>query len=156
MGFVLAAGAIRVSAAFSPLVAEALAISQGIRFARDCGLTPIHVEFDSQSLINLLLDRSIPQSDVGTITSNILHSENLSFIANFSFVHRLANKVADALVKEAVNLISDLFWFESCPHVWWIWSRMFFLYSLFRFADFNIFLFLSKNKKYAVLSYTIK
>ncbi|KAL5831206.1 hypothetical protein ACOSQ4_016560 [Xanthoceras sorbifolium] len=53
-GLVVGAGALPLLANLSPLLAEATAILYGIRFVRDFGLAPVHVESDSLGVINSL------------------------------------------------------------------------------------------------------
>ncbi|KAL5757816.1 hypothetical protein ACOSP7_020427 [Xanthoceras sorbifolium] len=89
----------------------------GIRFARECGLVPIVVESDSQSIIKLIINRVVPQVEVGVIILDILHSEFLSSVISFNFNPRTANKVANALAKAVVSLASDLYWIETYPPI---------------------------------------
>ncbi|KAK3224148.1 hypothetical protein Dsin_011173 [Dipteronia sinensis] len=53
MGFVMASSAQRVEANFTPQIAEAMAISRGLKFAVDSGLFPIMVESDALEIVKL-------------------------------------------------------------------------------------------------------
>ncbi|KAL5754859.1 hypothetical protein ACOSP7_023079 [Xanthoceras sorbifolium] len=92
-GLFLVTGAIRMHANFSP----------------QYGLALVHVEFDSLSVINTLLNQFIPPSDLGLIIYDILHFNCFSSIFSFSFVYRSANMVVDAFVKVALVSNSDSF-----------------------------------------------
>ncbi|KAL5820656.1 hypothetical protein ACOSQ3_022538 [Xanthoceras sorbifolium] len=113
-GLIMAAGSMRVHGFFCPQVAEALAIFHGLRFAFEVALFPLYVEFNCLEVIKLLQDGLVPCSDLDLVISDILSLVRSLSVLSFSFVPRLANRVADVLAKMAFSTGSDLFLIESC------------------------------------------
>ncbi|KAL5746578.1 hypothetical protein ACOSP7_027724 [Xanthoceras sorbifolium] len=93
VGLVVAAGAARVKAGFSPLL----------------------VESDALDVINVLRERSLHCSDFGLIIADIFQHVDVANIVSFSCISRSCHKVADALAKHALLLVSDIFLFDFCP-----------------------------------------
>ncbi|KAL5808876.1 hypothetical protein ACOSQ3_029567 [Xanthoceras sorbifolium] len=113
-GLIMAAGSMRVHGFFCPQVAEALAIFHGLRFASEVGLFPLHVESDCLKVIKLLQDGLVPCCDLGLVIFDIFSLVRSSSVLSFSFVPRLANRVADVLAKMTFSVVFDLFWIDSC------------------------------------------
>ncbi|KAL5747804.1 hypothetical protein ACOSP7_024819 [Xanthoceras sorbifolium] len=111
---VMAAGAIQLAANFSPQMAEAVAIRRGLHFALETGLSLILIESDALGVINSILARSIMCSNLRIVLYHIFHLVSVLDVSSFSFVLRVANKVADVLAKATFGFSSDLFWIESC------------------------------------------
>ncbi|KAL5827457.1 hypothetical protein ACOSQ4_019254 [Xanthoceras sorbifolium] len=114
-GFVLAAGAQPLQFCVSPLVAEAMAILRGIQFASEMGISPIMVESDSLSVINIITSHAFPLSDVGVVISDIYRSIEALNDFKIIFASRQANSVAHGLAKLALSLSDASFWLEDYP-----------------------------------------
>ncbi|KAK3206178.1 hypothetical protein Dsin_020224 [Dipteronia sinensis] len=71
-GLVMVSSIQSIMACFSPQVAEATALLHGIRFVIDASLLPALVESDAKSVVDLVKAGLAPQSDIGTIISEIL------------------------------------------------------------------------------------
>ncbi|KAL5758814.1 hypothetical protein ACOSP7_021425 [Xanthoceras sorbifolium] len=113
-GLIMATGSMRVQGFFCPQMAKALALFHGLRFASEVGLFPLHVESDCLEVIKLLQDGLVLCSDLGLVISDIFSLIYYSSVLSFSFVPRLANRVADDLAKMALLAVFDLFWIEYC------------------------------------------
>ncbi|KAK2653028.1 hypothetical protein Ddye_012884 [Dipteronia dyeriana] len=69
---VMATSTQRITANFSPQVAEATAIFCGITFALVSGLSPLRVASDAEVVVNWIKKESKQFSDIGVIITNII------------------------------------------------------------------------------------
>ncbi|KAL5773532.1 hypothetical protein ACOSQ2_013456 [Xanthoceras sorbifolium] len=116
-GQVRVASSLKLSASFSPLLAEAVAILHEVRLAFNSGLLTLLVESDAQGDINVLKEGVILRSDLGLVISDIFHVCRSLNILCFSFIPRKGNMVADSLTKSALSSISDCYWFKTYPQL---------------------------------------
>ncbi|KAL5759789.1 hypothetical protein ACOSQ2_018627 [Xanthoceras sorbifolium] len=84
-GMVVAALAKRLDFLLSVDCEESLAILEGIRFAHLMDIALVGVESDSASVIGLIKKKRPPSSDLGLIIYDILSSEAVCLVHNFSF-----------------------------------------------------------------------
>ncbi|KAL5831035.1 hypothetical protein ACOSQ4_016389 [Xanthoceras sorbifolium] len=84
---------------FSHTVVETWALLYGMQLASEAGLLPIFVEFDSSSVINLLLSRSSVRAKIGLVLDDILTLRDSFDFVNFIFFPRSTNKVTHSLAK---------------------------------------------------------
>ncbi|KAL5865714.1 hypothetical protein ACOSQ3_003228 [Xanthoceras sorbifolium] len=116
-GRVRAAGTMKFTAFFTPLVTKAIAILYGVWLAFDSGFLPILMESNALCVINVLKEGSVLCSDLGLVIYDIFHVCCCLNILSFSFIPRVVNKVDDAIAKVALSSVSDSFWTKSCPHL---------------------------------------
>ncbi|KAL5844996.1 hypothetical protein ACOSQ4_010954 [Xanthoceras sorbifolium] len=114
-GQVMAATSLRLTANFSPLVAEAAAVLHGLRLAKDIGVASLLIESDAKGVIHAINLGLAPCSDVGLVISDIFVLARELNVLSFSFVPRIANRVADFLANAAYSFAFDLVWIEPCP-----------------------------------------
>ena len=98
-----------------PLVAEALALREGVIFAQLRGFSHVLMEVDCLEVVNLWLSRDSSRSIVAPILLDI--GEKSSSFISFSvrYVPREANFLADSCAKRACSLLVSDCWLESCP-----------------------------------------
>lgn len=114
-GIVLAATARRYGPIHDPLVAEVLAACDGVKLAKQLGLSDIILESDNSVLVKLLMEEVPDRS----LIAGIWHEcrELCRFFNNFKvcFVRREGNSLADRCVKE-VSVDSPAFsWLADVP-----------------------------------------
>ncbi|KAK2650531.1 hypothetical protein Ddye_018020 [Dipteronia dyeriana] len=99
----------------APLIAEALAVKNGILLALGSGLVPFQIETDSLQLVNILQLGKAPSNDVGNIICKILGL--LESIHGWSICHvsRRGNIAAHSLAKLGRSSVSGCFWLNVCP-----------------------------------------
>ncbi|KAK0573812.1 hypothetical protein LWI29_013953 [Acer saccharum] len=114
-GSVLACSSQVVTASFSALVAETMAIGRAIIFSRDCGMFPCILESDVAVVVNWILEGSHLNSVVGPLLEDIAGLRNLCGGLCVQFAPRSANKVAHVLAKQALKNVEDFFWLEEFP-----------------------------------------
>ncbi|KAL5823166.1 hypothetical protein ACOSQ4_021066 [Xanthoceras sorbifolium] len=114
-GLISVDGSIKLVGHFNPLLAEALAICHGLQMALESGFTSLLVESDALGVINAINSHVVGSSDLGLILSDIFLLASSITASSFSFIPRLANKVADALAKAGLLAVLDLYWVESYP-----------------------------------------
>ena len=112
---VLASCAQFLSANLSPLMAVALVILRGLRFARESGLWPCVVDSNSQVVVSFLNFAKTPLSDIGILLADILDLVIDSLGCLFNFVPRNANRVAHCLAKIGLSFCANNFWMEEAP-----------------------------------------
>lgn len=105
-GNLIRASSIHKNISVSVLVAELLAIGEGVVLAIDAGAQKIIVESDCKSAIDLILSPAICLNEFGTVLGNILDFSKQTDII-FSFVPRNCNKVAHDLVRHALLSFSS-------------------------------------------------
>ncbi|KAK3200415.1 hypothetical protein Dsin_023830 [Dipteronia sinensis] len=101
--------------AFTPLIAESLAVLRGIQFASEVGHWPCIFETDAQGVVNLITASSVPCADIGLILSDIFALLESFPNYSFAFVPRCGNMAAHCLAKLGLSLVSDCFWLEEFP-----------------------------------------
>ncbi|KAL5758416.1 hypothetical protein ACOSP7_021027 [Xanthoceras sorbifolium] len=95
----------------SPEIAEAMAILHGVQLALDIRFSPICIEPDTASIVQLISSRTNSFSDVGLVVDDILLL--LGHLPVFSVFTGRRNKVAYGLAKLALGLISDSVWVDD-------------------------------------------
>ncbi|KAL5772877.1 hypothetical protein ACOSP7_012482 [Xanthoceras sorbifolium] len=101
----------------SPLLAEAIAVLQGIQLAAETGLLPLVVETDALVVVNHIANETPPHSDVGVVIVDILRAIKDFRVQSVKCVPRLANLVGHGLAKLAVSFNKETVWieyFSSC------------------------------------------
>ncbi|KAL5800870.1 hypothetical protein ACOSQ3_032502 [Xanthoceras sorbifolium] len=95
-------------------VAEASAILNGLHLAIDSGFTYLLVESNALNVINFLIEKKPPNSEVGLVIVDILAICN-SATVTFSFVPRCANSVAHELARNSFFIDDVCIWLEDAP-----------------------------------------
>ncbi|KAL5860450.1 hypothetical protein ACOSQ3_001756 [Xanthoceras sorbifolium] len=67
----MAAGAVCMDGFFYPLITKAAAITRGLQFALETGLSFVMLESNSLGVINAILTCSVPCSDLGLVLCDI-------------------------------------------------------------------------------------
>ncbi|KAK0579421.1 hypothetical protein LWI29_026174 [Acer saccharum] len=114
-GTVKLACARKLEAMFSPLVAEALAVLDGIHLAVDAGLVPFQIDTDSLIVVNLVNKGDSSSADVGHIIADIVRFLRSLESCSIAFTPRKRNAVAHSLARTALSIASDRCWVDSCP-----------------------------------------
>ncbi|KAK3182716.1 hypothetical protein Dsin_030002 [Dipteronia sinensis] len=104
----------KLNAVFSPQIVEAIAIRQGLQFAKESGLVPSFLQSDVLLVIQLISFHSMPFSEVGLIVKGIIVLLGSAEFQGVSFVSRTCNGVAQSLAKLAFSLRPDCFSLEDC------------------------------------------
>ncbi|KAL5793104.1 hypothetical protein ACOSP7_001698 [Xanthoceras sorbifolium] len=102
------------SGSISVEVAEVRAVLEGVSLAVELALFPLFIESDSLSVVQLCRGDWISRGDVGHVIGNILSLLN-NRAADFSFVPRCSNSIADFLAKEALRLRVSFLWKDLFP-----------------------------------------
>ncbi|TXG47194.1 hypothetical protein EZV62_026488 [Acer yangbiense] len=101
--------------AFSPVIAEALAVLEGLRLAKLGGFFPTVLESDALTVVQDICRNESLSSDVGLVIDDILFfCRDFNFFS-FRHVPRLANKVAHGLAKLALSNLGEFVWSGDCP-----------------------------------------
>ncbi|KAL5753363.1 hypothetical protein ACOSQ2_023870 [Xanthoceras sorbifolium] len=112
-GLVLLSSSLFLQAGFLPEIAEATAILRGIQLALDAGLHPFVVESDNLNVVNLILAKEPPRSEIGLVISDILNLlVSVDFIS-ISYVPRTVNSVTHDLAKFTLSIFDDRIWIEE-------------------------------------------
>ncbi|KAL5837638.1 hypothetical protein ACOSQ3_014807 [Xanthoceras sorbifolium] len=96
-GQVLLAGACNASPCLDVAFAEVAAIRFRLLLSKDAGLLPLQVESDYQSVVNNILAKCIPLSEIGLVLKDILIIFDECQVESISFIPRSANKRAQSL-----------------------------------------------------------
>ncbi|KAL5802726.1 hypothetical protein ACOSQ4_031031 [Xanthoceras sorbifolium] len=110
---VLLSAAIRMELVALVARAEGHAIKFGIFIALDVGLWSLVVESDSLSVINLILQKSVPL--MGLVLEDIFHIAGNDSVSTFCFAPRIANRGAHALAQLNCSLTHLLVLLEDYP-----------------------------------------
>ncbi|TXG48983.1 hypothetical protein EZV62_024858 [Acer yangbiense] len=102
-------------ACYSPQIAEALAVVEGLRLAKNGGFFPAVLESDALMVVRDICNKVSLSSEVGLVLDDILHFCRESNFFSFSYVPRLAIKVAHGLAKLALSHLGEFVWFGDCP-----------------------------------------
>ncbi|KAI9173820.1 hypothetical protein LWI28_007108 [Acer negundo] len=73
LGRVKASFCKQLNAYFEPQIAETLVILRGINLAVDIGLFPVMLESDVLSVVNAIVSKEVPSSEVGVVVQDILN-----------------------------------------------------------------------------------
>ncbi|KAL5827366.1 hypothetical protein ACOSQ3_019208 [Xanthoceras sorbifolium] len=95
-------------------VAEASTILNGLHLVIDSGFTYLLVESDALNVINFLIQKKPPNSEVGLVIVDILAICN-SATVSFSFVPRCANSVAHELTRNSFIIDDVSIWLVDAP-----------------------------------------
>ncbi|KAK3222472.1 hypothetical protein Dsin_009497 [Dipteronia sinensis] len=93
------------TALYSPKVAEAIAILQGLQFTIEVCLVPYVIESDALSMIKLIKEGEFPCYEVGIIVKDICLTLDSLASCLVDFTPRIANKAAHALAKLGLSLV---------------------------------------------------
>ncbi|KAL5834011.1 hypothetical protein ACOSQ3_017685 [Xanthoceras sorbifolium] len=93
-------------------VTEASAILNGFHLAIDSGFTHLLVESDALNVINFLIEKKPPNSEVGLVIVDILAICNSAMVF-FSFVPHCANSVAHELARNSFFIDDVSIWLED-------------------------------------------
>ncbi|XP_058216716.1 uncharacterized protein LOC131327582 [Rhododendron vialii] len=99
----------------SSLVAEALAIRQGVHLGFQLGLGSIFVESDAQLLVKMLNGQITTNQEVEMIIHDIQALSKNFQCCSFSFVRRTGNSVAHVLASKGLSGSGYSLWTESPP-----------------------------------------
>ncbi|XP_058219586.1 uncharacterized protein LOC131330099 [Rhododendron vialii] len=99
----------------SSLVAEALAIRQGILLGSQLGLGSVILESDAQLLVNMLNGQAAVSQEVEVVIHDVQVLSNNFHCSSFSFVRRTINNVAHVLAGEGFCGLGYSRWTESPP-----------------------------------------
>ncbi|XP_058211492.1 uncharacterized protein LOC131323663 [Rhododendron vialii] len=99
----------------SSLVAEALAIRQGILLGSQLSLGSVILESDAQLLMNMLNGQAAVSQEVEVVTHDVQVLSNNFHCCSFSFVRRTVNNVAHVLADEGFCGLGYSCWTESPP-----------------------------------------
>ena len=98
-----------------PQIVEAMAMLKGIWLAASSGLVPASLESDALGIVEMVTAKDSPPADVGVVINDILCLLQLVNVSFISFVPRIANSVAHALAKLALQHEGEFIWLEDCP-----------------------------------------
>ncbi|KAF7814608.1 putative ZmL1 non-LTR retrotransposon protein [Senna tora] len=100
---------------------EALAILEGIKFAKEMNCNKIEVEGDCKKVYDLLLSSKLDLSYLRLIVENILDFKSQFDLLSFKWASRDANMVAHTLVKADFNFSdvtsNSVVWLEDFPSI---------------------------------------
>ncbi|KAK0596648.1 hypothetical protein LWI29_017714 [Acer saccharum] len=114
-GKVSLAAAQNLVAMVSPLVAEALAVRNGIHLACEAGFVPFLLETDSLQVVNMVQKGLHSDAEVGLIIAEI--DGALQSLSNCCIGHvpRKGNAAAHTLARKALSVESEYRWIDICP-----------------------------------------
>ncbi|KAL5806382.1 hypothetical protein ACOSQ4_029115 [Xanthoceras sorbifolium] len=95
-------------------IAEASAILNSLHLAIESGFSLIQIESDALNVINYLIRRCPPKSEVGFIIIDILSLCDRACVS-FSFMPRSANSVAQSLARNSFSIFDVSTWLEEAP-----------------------------------------
>ena len=98
---------------YSPLVAECIAIREGLSFAFNCGLQTIYVESDCLMAIQAINGND--PSVIDSIISDIRDLFRKVSGGSCSHIPRCCNVAAHTLAKESITMNNDVSWFNQIP-----------------------------------------
>ncbi|KAL5856847.1 hypothetical protein ACOSQ3_004305 [Xanthoceras sorbifolium] len=133
-----------IEAGYTSALAEDVTIHTGMKMATESGLLPAIVEFDSFSVINLIMADYPIRSGIGLIFEDILELKVLYGFSSFVFSPR-ANRVAYNLAKMALVHAIDLILLEEVPSGIRTLVQEEAIFSWFVWVSFWFFLFKKKN-----------
>ncbi|KAK1583875.1 hypothetical protein Q3G72_027826 [Acer saccharum] len=99
----------------SSIIAEAMAVWQGLILAVDHGFLPCRIESDSLQVVDMINKGTRLLSDVGPVISLICGSLIANSGCGISHISRKANSVAHCLAKVALSIDSFRCWLDCCP-----------------------------------------
>ncbi|KAK4841800.1 hypothetical protein QYF36_010702 [Acer negundo] len=108
LGGVSAAKSIYVKAMYSPIIAKAMAVWQGLLLAFDHGFIPCLIDSESLQVVEMINKGFPPLLDVGPVISMICVLLCVNPGCGISHISRNANLVAHSLAKVALSLDSVL------------------------------------------------
>ena len=100
---------------FSPTLAEAFAISGGLRLAADLGLERVVVQSDCREVVLAVKNDNILSTELGTILDDIKVRRNAFSSFSISFLPRSCNVVAHNMARYALGFTSNSRWLGLVP-----------------------------------------
>ncbi|KAK3210746.1 hypothetical protein Dsin_015452 [Dipteronia sinensis] len=104
-----------IEASFDGQVAGIMAVYRGILFNKDCRLEPCVMESDKVGAVGLILKTNPLDSKCGAILVEIANMMALCNGMTITAIPNLANRVAQGLATQALNITRDGFWMEDLP-----------------------------------------
>ncbi|KAL5818672.1 hypothetical protein ACOSQ4_022514 [Xanthoceras sorbifolium] len=95
--------------------AESTTLRFGLILAKEAGLWPLQVESGCQSVVNNILAKCIPHSEIGLVFEDILALLDGCLVESLSFVSRFANKGAHFLAQLGYTIFGFSIWLEEIP-----------------------------------------
>ncbi|KAL5804219.1 hypothetical protein ACOSQ3_031019 [Xanthoceras sorbifolium] len=114
-GIVMASYVNGFDSLYFPPIAEALVILRGITLAVQTGLLPICVELDAEFVVNLIMSKATPISEIGVVIEEILLLISMHPVYSVRFIPRLANRIAHGLAKFGLSAVGEFVWLEDYP-----------------------------------------
>lgn len=112
--FVLVATAKKVPGVFSPLLAECIAIREGLQFAIDSGLRVQSIESDASLAIQKIANLEVLAPEF-PIIEDISRLIGVLGGGSCHAISRLVNGVAHTLARQALVLDNEQFWLQEIP-----------------------------------------
>ncbi|KAL5789715.1 hypothetical protein ACOSQ2_004603 [Xanthoceras sorbifolium] len=109
-GKVVLAGCSLGGRGLSPQCVKTEAICFGLSIALKTGFSPILLEFNALSVVNLVISKSSPYSDIGLFILDILNLLESPSVWGVSYSHKSTNMVAHSLAKLAFSFSSKSIW----------------------------------------------
>ena len=105
----------KIKAPLQVLEVEAKAYETGMLLARHLGLRDGVLEGDPLTISNALKGISVPPTSVAAIMEGIHFLGSEIDVVDFSHLHRLGNKPAYLLARQALSFVNDVIWIEEIP-----------------------------------------
>ena len=105
----------KIKAPLQVLEVEAKAYETDMLLARHLGLRDGVLEGDPLTISNALKGISVPPTSVATIMEGIHFLGSEIDVVDFSHLHRLGNKPAYLLARQALSFVNDVIWIEEIP-----------------------------------------
>jgi ribonuclease HI len=101
--------------AASALIMEAMAVRDGVRWARAVGVEKLMMESDSLTLTKMWSSGIYLRSEVAPILGEIREISKVFASFSFSFTHRTANVAAHMCARKASEIRQGRSWLAMCP-----------------------------------------
>ena len=114
-GWVVASEIMSKDVGFSPPLAEAYAILEGLRLAEEVGIDSIEVKSDCLAVVNAIMKNEAPSTELGTILESIKVRRTNFVNFNISFLPRSCNVAAHNMARYALKVNSTSRWLGLVP-----------------------------------------
>ncbi|KAL5787999.1 hypothetical protein ACOSP7_004948 [Xanthoceras sorbifolium] len=98
-----------------PQCAQAEAMCFRLSIALEAGFSPILLESDALSVVNLVISKSPSYSEIGLFILDILNLLEYSSVCGVSYSHRCTNMVDHSLAKLVFSFSSETIWVADFP-----------------------------------------
>ncbi|KAL5750699.1 hypothetical protein ACOSP7_025302 [Xanthoceras sorbifolium] len=99
----------------SPQCAEVKAMCFGLSIALKAGFSPILLEFDALSVVNLVIFKPPPYSKIDLFILDILNLLESPIMCEVSYSHRCNNMIVHSLVKLTFAFSFETIWVANFP-----------------------------------------